>query len=79
VVDCLKGYYSPGRHLPGDVVELRSGLKGMVVSVEYLKAKNLVGRSGTVEVVEVMTEKGEIGRMLSHHLKGVFRANLSEG
>ena len=62
----------------GDLVQLRSGLRGIVVAVDLVGAKNTVGRAGVVEVVEVMTERGEIGRALSHQLEGVRYAALSQ-
>ena len=60
----------------GDLVELRSGICGIIVSVEWIGAKNVVGRSGKVEMVEVMTENGDIGRVLSHNLRGIVKSTL---
>ena len=53
----------------GDLVRLRSGLHGIVISVEPVGAKNFVGRGGTVDLVEVMTDRGDVGKVLSHQLK----------
>ena len=61
----------------GDLVELRSGLKGLIIAVESIGAKNIVGRAGVVDVVEVLTEKGDVGRLLKHQLRGVICATLS--
>ncbi len=62
----------------GDLVQLRSGLRGIVVAVDLVGAKNTAGRRGGWEVFEVMTERGEIGRVLSHQLEGVRYAALSQ-
>lgn len=57
---------------PGDLVQLRSGIRGIVVSKQEVGAKNIVGRSGFVEVVEVLTEQGNVGRVLEHQLEILY-------
>jgi hypothetical protein len=50
----------------GDLVKLQSGISGIVIEVGSVGAKNTVGRSGVVEIIEVLTEHGNIGRVMSH-------------
>jgi hypothetical protein len=55
----------------GDLVQLRSGLTAIIISKKEIGAKNVVGRGGFVELLEVMTENGEIGQVLSHQVESL--------
>ena len=54
---------------PGDLVRLRSGLTAIIISKKEIGAKSVVRGGGFVELLEVMTERGEIGRVLSHQVE----------
>ena len=53
----------------GDLVTLRSGLHGIIVNFDEVKAKNIIGRAGKVEIIEVLTEKYQIARVLLYQLE----------
>ena len=56
----------------GDLVQLRSGVRGIVISKHEVGAKNIVGRAGFVEIVEVLTEHGNVGSVLEHQLEILY-------
>jgi hypothetical protein len=53
----------------GDLVQLRTGIRGIVISKREVGAKNVVGRAGFVGVIDVLTEHGKVGRVLEHQLQ----------